>query len=355
MLQPPDTRTTESRRYFPYFDWLRFVLACTVMLSHFGMANAWENSGNFAVHVFFMLSGWLIGGILLELKPADLPHFYFNRSVRIWAPYYLAFAFLVAASLIREPITAKWLEFIAYKATFVWNLFGTDQLAAFRDAMPLRGTGNHFWSVNAEEQFYLLAPILLVLAPSKVGRSIITWAAVALLACVTRQYGAIVFGVCAAIIQRRSPDFHLRPRVRLGLMAFLAVCIVLISLKVGYDYVAPLCAVPIVLLLAVPGRATKMGRLFGGLSYQLYLNHWIGGFVATLLVIPFGLRHTPFQDALSVALAIGLSACLYIWMDRPLLSHRNALFTPARGRLSMAIGYGLVLIGVCFGLIIKLR
>ena len=68
---------------------------------------------------------------------------------------------LVLVALLRDTISAKWLEFVFFKATFVYNLFGPWQLAAFRDYMPLKGTGNHFWSVNAEEQFYLLAPLLL--------------------------------------------------------------------------------------------------------------------------------------------------------------------------------------------------
>jgi peptidoglycan/LPS O-acetylase OafA/YrhL len=167
--------------YYPWFDWLRAVLAITVMLGH-DQVIRWQSSGDLAVKVFFALSGWLIGGMLLQTPHEGLPRFFFNRAVRIWAPYYLALILLVGASLLREPVVSKWFEFVFYKLTFVYNLFGTNQLAANVDSMPLRGTGNHFWSVNAEEQFYLLAPLLLVLLPPRLGRSPLLWSVLAVMA-----------------------------------------------------------------------------------------------------------------------------------------------------------------------------
>src|SRR5690349_11767137 len=67
--------------YFPWFDWLRAACACVVMWYH-GHVLPWNQSGNFGVQVFFALSGWLIGGILLKSEPRDLTRFYFNRAVR---------------------------------------------------------------------------------------------------------------------------------------------------------------------------------------------------------------------------------------------------------------------------------
>ena len=78
-----------KKTYYPYFDYLRIALATIVMLGHDGLIR-WGQSGNLAVQVFFALSGWLIGGILLRLSTDDLPRFYFNRALRIWIPYYIA-------------------------------------------------------------------------------------------------------------------------------------------------------------------------------------------------------------------------------------------------------------------------
>ena len=73
------------------------------------------------------MSRWLIGGILLRTPRRELPRFYFNRALRIWCPYVLALALLLAASALHDPITGKWTEFAFYKASFTYNLFGLQQ------------------------------------------------------------------------------------------------------------------------------------------------------------------------------------------------------------------------------------
>ena len=335
--------------YYPWFDWLRFALANVVMLVHFGIVSGWSHAGDFAVQAFFALSGWLIGGLLLEQSRGDLPRFFFNRAVRIWAPYYLALLFLVSASLLREPATAKWLEIVFHKATFVYNLFGTRQLAEHVKEMPLAGTGSHFWSVNAEEQFYLLAPMLLVLAAPRFGRSLITWSALALCAYAFDIYASIVFGVLAAMLHRRFPDFHLRWLSRIALAGILLASTPWLFSDQAYRYAAPWAAIAIVLLLAIRGPKHPFGTLAGGLSYPLYLNHWIGGFTATVLLIPLGLRQSLVHPVLSVLLAIGFAAALFWWMERPLLARRSQFHTPLRAKVTTAIAYTMILVGVAVG------
>ena len=150
---------------------------------------------------FSRLSGWLIGGILLKVRPAGLPRFYFNRVVRIWGPYYAALAILIGVSLLRDPVTPKWSEFVFYKCTFVYNAFGPPQLEEHRQDMPLKGSGNHFWSVNGEEQFYLVAPILLVVVSPLIGRAVCTWIAISLLSWYfIPLYASIAMGVTAAVV-----------------------------------------------------------------------------------------------------------------------------------------------------------
>jgi len=120
--------------YYPYFDYLRIFLASVVVLGHDQVINWPPFSGSLAVDVFFALSGWLIGGILLRLSKSDLPKFYFNRAVRIWIPYFLAVFLAIAASLV---------EFVFYQISFVYNIFGTSQLACCVNSMPLNGSTNH--------------------------------------------------------------------------------------------------------------------------------------------------------------------------------------------------------------------
>ena len=84
-------RPDKTHDSFPLFDWLRFILASVVALSHEGLF-VWDRAGNLAVQIFFALSGWLIGGILLRTERTGLPRFYFNRATRIWIPYFGAIA-----------------------------------------------------------------------------------------------------------------------------------------------------------------------------------------------------------------------------------------------------------------------
>jgi len=346
-LQPADPRagSIESPLYYPWFDWLRVVCASVVVVGH-DSALRWEHAGNLAVQVFFALSGWLIGGILLNAEPRGLPRFYFNRAIRIWVPYYVAVALLLSIAVWRDPLTSKWLEIVAYKLTFVYNLFGTRQLAEFVQAMPEKGTLSHVWSVNAEEQFYLLAPLLLVVGARHAGRSITVWAAISLAAFVfVPIYAAITLGVLAAIVARRHGELHLRASGRAIIAVVLALGVAGLALDLHYDTFAPIASIAVVLLLAMPGRQHPGGALWGGMSYPLYLNHWIALYAANAI----GLRH-PIRHALVLALAIAIAMGLYWWIDRHLLARRSRLYTPARGRALTLAAYATVALGIGLGL-----
>lgn len=347
MNTPSNAVPAKSENYYPWFDWLRAACACAVMLHHDRVLQ-WEHAGGFAVQVFFALSGWLIGGMLLKLERDELPRFFFNRAIRIWVPYYLAAAMLLTLSVLREPITAKWVEIVIYKLTFVYNLFGTPQLAQFREAMPQKGTLSHFWSVNAEEQFYLIAPLLLVVGAKYFGRTALVWGALALLAWLTDTYAAIVFGVLAATVVFHYGNVHLSPfgRVTIGTVVLLSVAG--FASGVHYEAIAPLAGISIVLLLAVPGPRHRMGPLFGGMSYPLYLNHWIGAFAFNFLMP--GMRDAPIRQALSAVANVGIAMVLYWWIDRRLLEHRSAWYTSHRGRVVAIGAYAMVGVGICYGL-----
>ncbi len=335
--------------YFPYFDYLRIVLAIIVMLGHDNVIR-WSLSGNLSVQVFFALSGWLIGGILLDTPYTQLPRFYFNRAIRIWVPYYLALIFLIAASLLREPITAKWLEFSFYKLSFVYNLFGTPQLAQYGYEMPLRGTGNHFWSINAEEQFYLIAPLLLVLISPKIGRSVSLWIVIALAALTTNIYASIVFGVLAAVVVKRYGSIHLRPSVRYTLFAITLAAFAGIVAGGTYYILAPIFSIGVVLLLAIQGTQNSLGTFLGGMSYPLYLNHWMGVFLGNLLLRPFHLQDSVARHILSVILGLGIAAGLYWWVDRRLRIWRGKVFAPRLGVMTTVAAYSLTIVGLLGGL-----
>jgi peptidoglycan/LPS O-acetylase OafA/YrhL len=145
------------RPYFPQLDGLRAVAVAAVAWSH------WERPYQFGipfgagVHLFYVLSGFLITGLLLEVRGrADrgdgVKSFYIRRALRIFPAFYLtlALAWLADVPPVRE--------------TFAWHaLYASNVQIVMSGEWP--GAISHFWSLAVEEQFYLAWPWLIVFAP----------------------------------------------------------------------------------------------------------------------------------------------------------------------------------------------
>ncbi len=337
--------------YFPAFDYLRIILATVVAASHVNLFE-WKFSGHLSVQIFFALSGWLIGGILLQSKKEDLPRFYFNRAARIWIPYLTAIALLVGASLLRDHITPKWVEFIFYKLTFVYDFFGPSQIAAHVVEMPLGGSGNHFWSISAEEQFYLLAPLLIVLLP--MGRSPWLWIAIFLATMLTPLwdfFSAISLGVLAVVSRQYLGRWNESPMVAAFLIVLAAALLILIVVGIApYRIAAPILAASLVLGLAQPGRPSRTAAFLGGVSYPMYLNHWIGAFVAHGIVKRLGAQSQTSAAILAVFLGLVVAAFLYVTIDLTVKRNRDYFYTQRLGFSLAIVGCGLVLTGLFVGL-----
>jgi peptidoglycan/LPS O-acetylase OafA/YrhL len=324
------------------FDVLRFLLASVVLLGHTGFI-AWPPAGNLAVQVFFALSGWLIGGILCRTAPRDIGHFYFNRSTRIWIPYFFSVIVLYLTSYLHEPSrSGRWSEFLVYDLTFTHNWFSLlpDADTALRQ-MPMQGTGNHFWSLAAEEQFYLFAPILMTLLPW--GKKILPWACIALLAYLTRsQYASISLGVLAAVISFRYGKWHLGG-ARIAILGALLLASLLLSASFTYTWGAPVFAISVVLLCAVPARRSEFVRWLGGISYPMYLSAWMGIFAAHGLEKRLGL---PEAGALDAIAGLAAAVLLYQFIDSRVLAKRKRFYRPAIGWVAGGVGYLLIGCGV---------
>jgi len=329
--------------YYPAFDYLRMLLALGVFVSHANTGLP-HDIGNFCVQVFFALSGFLIGSILTRTRLSDLPRFYFKRTTRIWIPYAIAIVLLFLGCLAkRQELTPKLGEYFFYKATFVYNRFGLELLAASRDQAPLQGTGHHFWSICVEEQFYLVAPLIMVLF----GRLRV----VALLALLVTLpllgewvFTSILLGVLLAVSHARFGAWYRLPLGVAALGALLALAISALQLElVPYVAAAPLAAVSTVGLLARTGTTNQVGTFLGGLSYPFYLNHWIGLVLIRPTARVLGAHFAGVLVGLLVALVV--SGALYWFVDRQVLRRRDAWYTPTVGRRCCEVGFTLVLIG----------
>lgn len=154
----------ESDRRIPSLDGIRAVLIVVVFTAHLlGTRNfplsrdsiPFDHWAYMAMRVFFIISGFLITGILINevnrRGTIDLVRFYFKRTFRIFPAYY---AYLLVIGLV------SWLGGI--------RLGSGDLLQAFTytsNYNPDRAWHvGHTWSLSVEEQFYMLWPLALLLA-----------------------------------------------------------------------------------------------------------------------------------------------------------------------------------------------
>ncbi len=157
----PDQRTSD---YFRQLDGLRFLSVLVVMLDHWlGDRNVLP-LGYFGVNTFFVLSGFLITGILLKSKAVNeaagrshlpsLKSFVIRRSLRIFPAYYVTVTVLILLNVPPVRELAVW--YYGY-ATNVYIALHNTWL----------GTSDHLWSLAVEEQFYLIFPWVVLFTPRR--------------------------------------------------------------------------------------------------------------------------------------------------------------------------------------------
>jgi peptidoglycan/LPS O-acetylase OafA/YrhL len=121
------------------------------------------NYGSYGVELFFVLSGFLITGILYDAhnKPHYFRNFYMRRLLRIFPLYYgvLALVFFVAPliPLLRGPT----LDYLVDRQAWAW-LYAVNIFIA-RDGEWSFSYLDHFWSLAIEEHFYLVWPLVVFL------------------------------------------------------------------------------------------------------------------------------------------------------------------------------------------------
>lgn len=181
-------------QYRPAIDGLRAVAVLPVIAFH--AFPALLPGGFIGVDVFFVISGYLIAGLLLEelqqTSGIDIAKFYERRARRILPALFVVMAITAGAGLLLLlPSALRDLgRQIAYTALFVSNLLGVNQ-GYFDPANELRPLF-HTWSLSVEEQFYIVFPlVLLVVAPRVSRRRLIH---LLVIACLALLVAAVVSG-----------------------------------------------------------------------------------------------------------------------------------------------------------------
>ncbi|MFJ9768225.1 acyltransferase family protein [Streptomyces erythrochromogenes] len=378
----------------PDIEGLRAVAVVAVLAFHAGIP--WATGGFVGVDVFFVISGYLITGLLVReavttgrIRLGD----FFSRRARRLLPSAAVVLAAVAGALLTVPLRRTDVEHDVVAAALSlanWRFVSqrTDYLAAGHDQSPLL----HFWSLAVEEQFYLFwAPLLavLVLGAARAvrrGRAVrgavllvaapLTFASFALSLYWTEHSVSLAylgtpsrvwqFGVGALLALL---PWHLMrgPRVLrlLGGWAGAAAigwCVVAYDAATPYPGLAalvPTLATAAVILAAIPGRgerhtpgAGEVGRLLAGrapravgrLSYNLYLWHWPVLVLAEARTGPLG---WPAKTALTLAAALPALAAMR-WVEQPLRRSRTVCELPRRG---LSVGVSAIVLPVFLALV----
>lgn len=330
--------------YRPEIDGLRAVAVLPVLLFHAGLGCP---GGYIGVDVFFVISGYLIGSLIL--RECEAGEFCF---VRFWVRR-IRRLFPALAVTLGATALAAWFLFIpahleetgaalVAQPLLVANVLFWSQSGYFETAshyQPLL----HTWSLAVEEQFYLLLPLLLVplLKRGRRPAVIATWLFIAgslawSLHATARFPSAAFFllpsriweldlGLALALLPRTG--FRNRRRNELASLAGLAAILAPVFLYdadtpfPGIAALAP-CLGTVLVIFANTGPLTTSGRVLasalpvwiGKISYPLYLWHW-----PALVFARYA-----WMDVWSPALAPAVLAASFVlawatwrWIERP--------------------------------------
>lgn len=332
-----------SAAYRPEIDGLRAIAVLSVVLYHFGMPGI--PGGFVGVDIFFVISGFLIGGILWadlrETGRIRLARFYLRRLRRL-APAYFAMA---AATLLMGWLILLPFEFREFGKSLIAATVYLSNIHFYRESGYFDGVSEekpllHTWSLAVEEQFYIVLPFLLLALVRwrpRLPMILAALAALSLAACLwlTPRSSTAAFylfpfrawellaGVLLAIAgQESKARYALHPALSWAGLALLLASITLIRAEgfPGWQAILPVAGT---LLILMNGRdANPVNRalmhpapvFIGLISYSLYLWHW------PVFVLSSYWRDGysgPVESAAWLALAVALSVLSWRTIERP--------------------------------------
>lgn len=388
-------RILEGRSFRGDIQGLRSVAVIGVVLYHLDLP--FIPGGFVGVDVFFVISGYLITGILLKQLRNDgrvsLVEFYSRRAKRLLPAATLVLCSTAALTVTFLPVT-RWgsvgWDLVAASAYVLnWRLAADSVDYLTKDAAP--SPLQHFWSLGVEEQFYLLWPLLLIVAgwlltrgltrstqnkgitdkrlpalllvalalvlvPSLIWSIFYTTAAPgpAYFVSTTRFWQLAVGAVLAVLAGQMK---HI-PALVAGIMGWaglagIFIAFVIIDRSVPYPGgAAALPTIATALVIAAGVNQLRLGpelllgmkpMLFlGKISYSIYLWHWPLIVVAGAVL---GHLDLPVKAAL-IMTSIGLAYLTFRYIERPFNEMNVFVLNPFRG---LQLGCALTLIGCLVG------
>ncbi len=370
-----------DRRFRPDIEGLRAVAVLLVVFYHAGFTGL--GGGYVGVDVFFVISGFVITGVLLRERESSsrtsLLRFYGRRSRRIIPAATLVIVVTVIATYAalgvvfgnQTAIDARWTA--VFLANFHFASEGTNYLTAQLPPSPLL----NFWSLAVEEQFYLVYPaFFLVIAGLRTRWSLQVRLAVGLVAVIAASFTVSVLQTASSpTVAYFSPltrawELALGALVAVGTswlrrvpaaagsaMTWLGLGAIAFG-AVGFDshtaYPGSLVAIPVLgACLVIAGGVNKppwaaeslLGRgpfrWLGQLSYSIYLWHWP---ILIIAAESAGRSSLPFRrNIVWLAVALAASMASFYLVENPV---RHASLNRVRWA---PLGLGAALIAVSLG------
>lgn len=368
-----------------------------VVLFHAGLPGV--SGGYVGVDVFFVISGFLITGLLWREVTSSgtvrLGRFYGARARRLLpAAATVGVATAIGAAVLLPPLQARsvlgdGIASALYVGNYRFAIHGTDYLAADAEPSPFQ----HYWSLGVEEQFYLLWPALIIatawfirrrsVRPASMQRvranaypvvlavvAAVSFAASlaethssppwAFFSLPTRAWELAVGGLVAlsAGHWRRLPTLPAAVAGWGGLGVILLSCA---RLGAGTAFPGTAAVLPVLGTALVIGAGCAAGntaplagrvlampmlRAVGRVSYSWYLWHW-----PVLLLMPHLLGHRagPADRAAAVIVSAGLAVITLHLVENPA---RFAEPLRRSGARSLALGGAATAAAVCVGLVL---
>ncbi len=371
-----------NRTFRPDIEGLRAIAVILVLLDHAGLAQV--SGGYVGVDVFFVLSGFLITGLLMkeahETGGISIQKFYARRARRLLpaATLVLIATVLLSYEVFGQLRANRVAEDARWAALFASNFRsiqqGTDYLGAQQEPSPLQ----HFWSLAVEEQFYLVWPLLILLLVSvakgipmrlKLGVALSLMIAASLaysihLTSVDRttayfsplpRASELAAGALLAVI---APWLLKLPRM-FGLVASWSGVVVILWTAVTFDehtvFPGAAMLLPVMgALLAVAGGSIAPGggaekllargpmQWTGKMSYGIYLWHWP---VILLAAGYVGRELSIYENRLLYVPAIVVAAVTFSIVEDPIRSARSLRQRPEL----VSVGLGVLLVALSVG------
>ena len=350
---------------------LRFILALAVLLSHAGSTYVLIG-GRLAVHLFYVISGFLISYILIEKKAySKISNFYINRYLRLYPIYFVvAILTLLAITLGSFGVIEKYPYFEFTKnAPFSANLLliFSNITLFFQDlVMFLSVVNNHLvfsadiskseinmwqalllpqaWTLSLELNFYLIAPFFLSKRKILISLFLLSLALRIYLYSIgleKNEYwsnrffptelcffllGSLSHQIILPIYYKILSKKYLDKYAYLATYALILIVIIFWDIPIQQEVKTILlfCLFPMLLPLAFLFQSKRgWDRIIGELSYPLYICHILVIYIIEIIFYKLDIESKILKINAAVIFSICFSIILNIYINNPIELLRN--------------------------------